>query len=631
MNGSWTTDRPAPASAAVGPTHDFVAGLLVSLVALVVFGAVAVSIDVPRTALGFKSDEATYYMMAHSLAEDGDLTYRREDLARVWHEFPSGPLGVFLKKGRTVDVDSVQGIPFVRVTSRPDPDRTRLYYGKSYIYPVFAAPFVLLAGTSGFLLFHACLLACAIFAAYLFVNARSSPAVAALVSSAFFLAAVPAGYFVWMTPELFNLVVVTLGFFCWLYKEVAPPDLPRGLRWLRTPRSDTVALLLLAVATVSKPPNALLIAPMVLWFAARRQWWNAISAGVRFGLVVVLLFAANVAITGDVNFQGGERNTYYRDFPFLDDDSGFSVGLDRATNRVLSEIIFDEDVFWSRLGHNLVYFFIGRHSGLIPYFFPGVFALACFLWPSSRREPWQWLVLATAMAWVVVLVVWIPYNYFGGAGVLGNRYFMNTYGLFLFLLPPLKHTAVAFAPWVVGALFTAPITLNPFYASFRPHEVMKHGPLRWLPVELTLVNDLPINTQVNRVRVLFGTAPRYQIYFLDDNAYEREHEAFWVRGDSRADMLFKTPEPVRTLRLTLRSGAHEPRVTVTVGPERLGLQMKRGEVRTLDIPLPTGFPYQGTRVWPVSIDVDGGFVPMFDADNLDHRYLGVLVTPLLLP
>jgi hypothetical protein len=184
---------------------------------------------------------------------------------------------------------------------------------------------------------------------------------------------------------------------------------------------------------------------------------------------------------------------------------------------------------------------------------------------------------------------------------------------------------------VFGALFTAPITLNAFHTSFRPHEVMKHGPLRWLPIELTLVNDLPINTQVNRVRVLFGVNPRFQIYFLDDNAYEREHDAIWIRGDSRADMLFKTPERVRTLRLTLRSGPHEPDVTIDAGGERMALRLKRGEVRRLEIPLDAGFPYQGTRVWPISVGVDGGFVPMFDGETLDHRYLGVQMTPELLP
>ena len=55
-------------------------------------------VDFPRAAIGIQSDEATYYMMGHSLAEDGDLTYRREDLVRVWREFPSGPTGVFLKQ-----------------------------------------------------------------------------------------------------------------------------------------------------------------------------------------------------------------------------------------------------------------------------------------------------------------------------------------------------------------------------------------------------------------------------------------------------------------------------------------------------------------------------------------------------
>ena len=62
-----------------------------------VYGGLALTVDFPRAAMGIQSDEATYYMMGHSLAEDGDLTYRREDLVRVWSEFPSGPSGLFLK------------------------------------------------------------------------------------------------------------------------------------------------------------------------------------------------------------------------------------------------------------------------------------------------------------------------------------------------------------------------------------------------------------------------------------------------------------------------------------------------------------------------------------------------------
>src|SRR5436189_2854276 len=48
----------------------------------------------------FFGDAATYYMLGHSLADDLDFEYQREDLVRVWREFPSGPEGVFLKRGK---------------------------------------------------------------------------------------------------------------------------------------------------------------------------------------------------------------------------------------------------------------------------------------------------------------------------------------------------------------------------------------------------------------------------------------------------------------------------------------------------------------------------------------------------
>ena len=48
---------------------------------------------------GFFGDAATYYTLGHSLAHDFDFEYRRDDLVRVWKEFPSGPEGIFLKRG----------------------------------------------------------------------------------------------------------------------------------------------------------------------------------------------------------------------------------------------------------------------------------------------------------------------------------------------------------------------------------------------------------------------------------------------------------------------------------------------------------------------------------------------------
>ena len=606
-------------------------GLIVVALILAVYGGVAWSVDFPRAAGGFKSDEATYYMMAHSLAEDGDLTYTRQDLARVWREFTAGPTGLFLKKGREVQVQMNGRFPFVHLRYQPDSDTARLYYGKSYMYPLVAAPFVWLWGTSGFVVLHAVLLAALVFAAYLFLAARSPSTVAILLGAGYFLATVTPGYVVWMTPELFNLATVTLAYFCWLYKEVAPPALPRGLQWLRTHWSDVAAVVLLVMASFSKPPNAALFGPMVLLAWSRRRWSWGLLLGIGFTVLLAGLFIGNLAVTGDLNFQGGERRTYYIGFPFMDPTMGFEVGMGRATNEVLTDIVFDPAVFWSRLGWNVLYFFVGRHSGMLPYFFPGFFALVLFLWPSTRRHGWQWLVFAAVVGETLLQLLWLPYTYYGGPGVLGSRYYMNIYGLQLFLLPALASVALALVPWFVGGLFTAAITLNPFYSSANPHEHAKAGPLRWLPVELTLVNDLPINVRVDRVRQLFGQGPRFQIYFLDDNAYPRDGESFWIRGRSRADMLFKTPEAVRQLKLSVENGPFPTEVRVTVDGRVVGASLGRNESTVVQVPVGPGRPYQGTRVWVVTIASSSGHVPLFDVGGEDHRYLGVKVAPQLLP
>lgn len=235
-------------------------GLAAAGIVLAIYGGLALTVDFPSAALGIQSDEATYYMMGHSLAEDGDLAYRREDLARVWREFPSGPAGVFLKKGRSVTgIGLTAQPPFIDVHSSPDPDAGRLYFGKSFMYPLVAAPFVLAFGTNGFLVLHALLLSLVIFSGYLFLHARMQATLAVLLATAFVMATVVPVYFVWITPELFNFSLVVLAYTCWLFKEVAEPStVPRGARWLLSPSTDIAAAILLGIATFSKPPNLLL-------------------------------------------------------------------------------------------------------------------------------------------------------------------------------------------------------------------------------------------------------------------------------------------------------------------------------------------------------------------------------------
>jgi hypothetical protein len=604
---------------------------------LCVYGGLALTVDFPRAGMGIQSDEATYYMMGHSLAEDGDLTYRREDLVRVWREFPSGPAGLFLKRGRDiVDAGLMLRPPFFWTRTEPDPSRSRLFYGKAFAYPLFAAPFVRLFGTNGFLVLHALLLGLVVWCSYLFLVARMNATLAASLAGAFVMASIVPVYFVWITPELFNFSLGFLAYFCWLYKEVGDRSrAPLGTAWLFGSSSDLVAALILGIATFSKISNALLFFPILIWLAWHRRWARLIAAGVVFGLCAGGLFLTNMAISGDWNYQGGDRRTFVWEFPFQTEKSVFEVGRPMGRDESLASVILDRRVFWTNLTHNVWYYFVGRYSGMVAYFFPALFAMLAFLSAPRRRPGWQYLVLAAGITQMLFFIINLPYTWLGGGGSVGNRYFMGAYGIFLFLLPPLTRSSLALVPWVVGGLFTAQLVLNPFAASFQPGSPAKHGPLRLLPVELTMVNDLPINTEgPDKVLVWFGDNagqgdPGFQIYFLDDEAYGREEDkSFWVKGQSRAEFLIKTDRPMKKLVLTLSPGPLDTVVKASVNGRRQ--QVVVTDTRQISFDLDAGFWYQARAyVWVVSISSSTGFVPIFNGDDKDSRFLGVRVRPTL--
>ena len=635
------------------------AGWLATLIVAALYGGVAFGVDFRNASMGLFSDESTYYLMGHSLAADGDLEYRRADIERGFREFQAGPGGIFLKRG--TDVTSV-GLtarpPFVVFYGQPDADSSRLFYGKAFVYPLFAAPFVKMFGTEGFLVLNALILCCAFLVAYLFVSARSGIAVGLTVSSAFVFATVVPVYFVWIQPELFNFALGLFAYFLWLYKVVAPVPTGRGSAWLRRPWTDWAAAAVIGLATFSKVTNILLLPPIVAWLAWRRQWRQAVITAAAAGLVGAAFFGANVAVTGEWSYQGsrvaGDRQTCYGPFPFEQEGIGLDVCKPTGRDEVLTNILFDPEVFWSNLRWNTLYFVLGRNGGLLAYYFPVVFGIIALVLTRRAREPWQWFILAGVLFHCLVFIVMLPYTYIGGGGSVGNRYFMGVYGTCLFLLPAWQSWRPAAALWLVGGLFMAKLVMNPFHTSIRPFDHAKDGPLRLLPVELTNINDLPIMNDAARVRLWYGETPvnpGFQIYYLDDNSYLQEVDearvpatSFWTRGRSRAEIVVKaTGEsvrslPVRHLKLTLEAGPVPTDVVVRVGWWRsVRVSLAAGTSQDLSIALGPGVPFKSDRAvpaysWVVSIASSAGFSPrLFDPKSVDHRFLGVRVRPVLTP
>lgn len=583
-------------------------GYVAAALVLIFGSSAALSLDVVQAGFGVKGDEATYVAMTLSVAYDGDLAYEPRDVRRFFRIYQGGPEGIFLKRG-----------------AGERDRRERLYFGKAFMYPLFAAPFVRAAGLNGMLLFHVVLLAGMLLAACAYLAARSPGGVAAAWAAAFFGVSIVPLHALFLSSDLFHVACVTFACFLWFYKEVAPPRRGRWAAWLRGPGADVAAAVILGLATFSKPTHVFLILPPLVLAFSRRRPRLAVSIAAAFAITVAAGFALNAAVTGDWNYQGGDRRTYYGRFPFENPGDAFGdIGISMTTNAVVVEARSARE-FLATFAVNLGYFVAGRHFGFLPFFFPGLVAIALFLRPGHERRAWQWAVLAVFALTAVGLCLYMPYTWSGGGGPPGNRYFLSIYPVLLFLIPPLGSVVPAIAAWAGGALFLGHALVNPFLSASEAYLIAERGPLRALPVELTMVDDLPVALDVRRHPITYRTDPPLRLSLLDQNAYPPESPLeFWVAGRRRADVVVRSRPRLASVSATLRSPIPN-RVTIGLGGPEETVDLRPGVA--VDVPLtPRGLHARGRWNYLLSVRPHTGFTPrLADRRSSDDRFLGVLV------
>ena len=399
-------------------------------------------------------------------------------------------------------------------------------------------------------------------------------------------------------------------------------------RALAAPHHHAAAVLL-GLAVFSKLLPAILIAPPVIHLWRQRRFRHGVAVGFLAAGVAVTAFGLNAVITGELNYQSGlDRKYVIGEYPF---EPGVDWDDLRGRQATSGTFVVVEDRF-SLLPRNIGYFLLGRHFGFIPFFFPGMVAVVLLLRARGEAREWQWVTLGTAVCVAVFLVAYMPYTWSGGGGPSGNRYYLLVYPLFLFLTPSLTGFVPVIVAWVGGWLCVGQILLNPFVSAKQPYLAPERGLLRLLPVELTMVRDLPIALDQPRARVEHGENPTLLLSLLDRNASLPEGQGFWIYGNRRADIIVRGPVEFETITVTAFSPiATEVSIEIGGGAGRISLEPGVSGSVTIR---PDGV-YSQRQGWAYLLQVttSDGFVPRLTTEpgSTDNRFLGASISLAAIP
>ena len=495
-----------------------------------------------------KADEPAYYLAALSLVRDGDLLCRTEDVRRLFDAFPHLPV-------ENLILMSVDGWNTV-------------YFGKPIIYSVLAAPFAAVFEGRGIVFFNMILFVAMIWMGFFYLRRVAPEPLAAFFACSFFLVSLAFVYVFWIHPEVLSMFsVMACLYFAWT-ERISTRSRSFLARVFGGSARAAWSGAALSLAVFNKPMLAAIGLP-ALYLVFKRQ--GVKTAG-------VWLVAAGLALGAQAGLSQALTDT---PTPYLGTSrAGFKIedpdrfeemlrpfqqpvvaGKNHSSYGWLARV---PELFPRMLIENIGYFFIGRHTGLFVYM---PFALICLLLflLHDRRDPARWLVIAALASVALFFMIWIHYNWHGGAGFVGNRYFVNLYPAFLFLVPAIRPAWLVAIGYLGGGLFLSPILFAPFGVSVPNPTLQWHvrgAAFQFLPQELSISAEVPgylnFNTRGLSIR---GRRDQFQIV-------DRGTTTFRVRGASEIELWISAAKPIRELQLEVSSPAPGSHVTFRLGGRR---------------------------------------------------------------
>jgi len=590
------TDRAAASTATVAWT----ALLLVAVLAPLGF-------PVQGLPAALKGDEPGYYLLALSLWHDRDARVEEDrDLRRLFFEFPERTHNLWLVS--------------------PDGFETA-YFGVPFLYPLLAAPVAGLAGARGMIALNGALFVALLWMGWRYLTRFNSEARAALYAGTFFVLSPAFVYVFWLQGELLNMACLTGAFFLLLSGE----DRQRLAWWL--PAGSGA---LLACAAYGRPTIALLALPL-LWVALRRggRLAAALLAGGALGAVLALAGVSALLVGEPWVYAGISRKPFDISSPlgFLDRMAPAAAPWQSRAEpwslRHLGELVVPWRAQWARLPREALYFFTGRHLGLLAYMpFAAISALLFAL--NRRREGWRLALLLTALAAGLLWVVYLPANWRGGGPSFGNRIFCSAYPAFLFLVTTIRPLWTVPLGGAAAALFLGAGLLSAAQPLGGEPNDQRHtlgAPYRMLPREIEL-------SGVTGYEHVYHSGASFSAHKERVLAVEDE---LWIRGGLPVELWMITTEPLDGALFRLRSPSPDNEITlclegacevVTSGPEtapageRFEITLRPSETRRLRR---GGSP---EYLYEMTVRTRAGEQPRWRSNHPSRFYLGVAMTYL---
>ena len=489
------------------------------------------SLKKPGLPMQLFGDEATTYLMASSLARDGDLRLAAGETERLFEQFPF--------------------TPEARLTVATRGDGTSVRYARPLPYVLFAAPFAAWLGANGPVTLNALLLALTIALGAGHLRQWNRDGLALLFSYGFFFFSAAFVYLFRMQPQIFTMAAVTMCLhFAWTdyagRTEVAAKRL-------------CLSGAALALAIAEEPLLALLAVPVLAGFRRQRLraaglWLSGCAA------TLATLALLSHALTGSLwpshAAPGESIATFTLSSPLEApwQDSGAEAEAPDATEprrarRSLTDLLEDATfLLW------------GRRAGALPYFPFLIPVLVLFAIAASRTRR-NWALGATLAVLAVLQLFLEPVP--GHPLQIANPHLVGVYPAFLFLITRLPPVAIT-GGYALGALLLSTLLLTPFGAAVPGAPLHAHSrnfPFHLLPFEYPSLGEAPGFHQVE----LHGLGPAARARLWAPADQSKMLADLWLLGGESVELWIESRVELPPVAFNLRNLAAGNHILVDLG------------------------------------------------------------------